>query len=61
MGNDNQEVPLTKQKEEEARQRIIRFIKTHYAKTLGKDIELLDKPGGLEALQQKYADKDKDS
>jgi hypothetical protein len=43
-----------KHDENEVRERMIRFIKTHYAKTLGKDIELLDQPGGLELLHQKY-------
>jgi hypothetical protein len=38
----------------EVRERLIRFVKTHYAKTLGKDIELLDQPGGLELLHRKY-------
>jgi hypothetical protein len=45
---------MAKHDENEVRERMIRFIKTHYAKTLGKDIELLDQPGGLELLHQKY-------
>ncbi len=40
--------------DDEVRERMIRFVKTHYAETLGKDIELLDQPGGLELLHQKY-------
>ena len=39
---------------DEIRQRMVQFIKTHYAQTLGKDIELLDQPGGLEKLHKKY-------
>ncbi|MBI2943163.1 MAG: hypothetical protein HYY25_03075 [Candidatus Wallbacteria bacterium] len=39
---------------DEVRQRMVQFIKTHYASTLGKDIELLDQPGGLEKLHKKY-------
>lgn len=39
---------------EEVRKRMVRFIKTHYAKTLGKDIELVDTPEGRELLHQKY-------
>jgi len=38
----------------EVRDNMIRFIRTHYAKTLGKDLELLDQPGGLEVLHKKY-------
>ena len=38
----------------EVRERLVRFIKTHYAKTMGADIELLEQPGGLELLHQKY-------
>lgn len=38
----------------EVRERLKTFVKTHYANTLGKDIELLDQPGGLELLHQKY-------
>lgn len=38
----------------DVRARMIRFIKTHYANTLGKDIELLDQPGGLDKLHKKY-------
>jgi hypothetical protein len=40
--------------ESEVRERMIHFIKMHYSKTLGKDIELLDQPGGLEILHKKY-------
>ncbi len=39
---------------DEVRQRMVQFIKTHYSQTLGKDIELLDQPGGLEKLHKKY-------
>ncbi len=44
--------------DEAARERMIQFIKTHYAKTLGEDIEILKQPGGLEILQQKYCSRD---
>ena len=37
---------------------MVQFIKTHYAQTLGKDIELLDQPGGLEKLHKKYCSDD---
>ena len=43
-----------KLKFDEVRQRMVQFIKTHYSQTLGKDIELLDQPGGLEKLHKKY-------
>lgn len=43
----------------EVREHMIRFIKTHYSKTLGKDIELLDQPGGLELLHKKYCQNSK--
>lgn len=39
---------------DEVRLRMVQFIKTHYAQMLGKDIELLDQPGGLEKLHKKY-------
>ena len=38
----------------EIERRMISFLKTHYSKTLGTDIELLDQPGGLEILHKKY-------
>ncbi|MFA5987080.1 MAG: hypothetical protein WC797_00285 [Candidatus Paceibacterota bacterium] len=39
---------------DDVRARMIQFIKTHYAATLGKDIDLLDQPDGLERLHEKY-------
>lgn len=43
-----------KNSEVDVRDRIICFIKTYYAKTLCKDIELLNQPGGFELLHKKY-------
>lgn len=39
------------------RQRMIRFIKKHHQELLGKDIHLLDQPGGLDKLAKKYRSK----
>jgi hypothetical protein len=39
---------------DDVRTRMIHFIKTHYAATLGKDVDLLDQPDGLEKLHKKY-------
>ncbi len=41
---------------DEVRERMITFMRAHYGSTLGTDesIALLDKPGGLEELHQKY-------
>lgn len=44
-----------KDNDAETRARMVRFIKAHYAKSLGEDIRLLDSPEGLETLHKKYA------
>ena len=36
------------------RNKMIHFIKTHYANVLGEDLKYLDVPGGLDVLHQKY-------
>ena len=36
------------------REKMVEFIKTHYADILGDDIGYLDAPGGLEKLHAKY-------
>jgi hypothetical protein len=55
---EKRSAPLTpkspKNSDIEVRERLGRFIKTHYANTLRKDIEILEQPGGLELLHQKY-------
>ncbi len=41
----------------EFRLRMISYIKQEFGSMLGQDIELLDKPGGLQILLQKYRGK----
>jgi len=36
------------------REKMITFIKSHYAGVLGEDAKYLDLPGGLEVLHKKY-------
>lgn len=45
---------MPKNETDEVRERMIKFIKMHYAHLLGPDIDLLDQPGGLEILHRKY-------
>ena len=39
------------------RSEMIGWIRKNYGDMLGKDAELLDKPGGLDAVQRKYCDR----
>ena len=41
----------------EFRQRMIAYIKQEFGDMLGRDVELLDKPGGLQILLLKYGGK----
>ena len=41
----------------EFRQRMIAYIRQEFGNMLGQDVELLDKPGGLQTLLQKYRGK----
>ena len=36
------------------REKMIEFIKTHYAGVLGTDLKYLEMPGGLDMLHKKY-------
>lgn len=36
------------------REKMINFIRKHYTQTLGDDVDLLDRPDGLEKLHTKY-------
>lgn len=45
---------LTELPGKDIREKMINFIRRHYADTLGDDVGLLDKPNGLELLHKKY-------
>lgn len=47
--NDLNELPG-----KDIREKMINFIKKHYSDTLGGDVNLLDRPDGLEKLHRKY-------
>lgn len=45
---------LTELPGKDIREKMINFIRKHYADTLGSDLDLLDRPDGLERLHKKY-------
>lgn len=38
----------------DVREKMINFIRKHYTDTLGDDVNLLERPDGLEKLHRKY-------
>ena len=39
---------------EEVRAHMIAYIRKHFSELLGNDTDLLDRPGGLDAIAQKF-------